>query len=161
MPSPYTSPVAQSVPFDNSTNGFAAEECQAAIEEAPNKALILARSQMRSCYNGTVNNNTWLGPNELLPNTPLFVFAVKSAINEITWSNQNIKRAFVIKFYKNGKTATNLIYTMTVTSPNNGYGYLSGLNLQFNPGDVLYAYITTTTAPSDMDLMLWISRLQA
>jgi hypothetical protein len=146
-------------PFDNSTNGFASTDAQAAIEEAKQYTEGFPRAGVRSCYNSTLPNNQWIGPNELLPNTPLLVLPVNTKLNEITWSNQSTNRAFTLKFYKNGKLAGNLFYTMTVTSPNPGYGYISGLNFAFAVGDVVYCYAQTTSAPSDTDLILWISRI--
>lgn len=154
-----TTPVADSIPFDNSTNGFTADMVQPAIEEARQTAEGFPRAGIRSTYNSTLGNNVWLGPSELLPNTPLLILPLKTKLNEITWSNQSTNRVFTIKFYKNGKLAGNLFYTLTVTSPNNGYGFVSGLNFLFDPGDVIYAYANTTTAPSDTDLILWISRV--
>jgi len=150
---------AAMTPFDNSTNSFISTDTQAAIEEAKQNAEGFPRAGIRSTYNATLPNNQWLGPNELLPNTPILVLPVATKLNEITWSNPNTNRAFSIEFYKNGKTAGDLFYTMTVTSPNPGYGYISGLTYTFAAGDVVWAYSKTTTAPSDTDLILWISRI--
>lgn len=41
----YTSPIARSVPFDNSANGFAAIEIQAAIEESTKRLVTTQLSQ--------------------------------------------------------------------------------------------------------------------
>lgn len=164
MGGPFVKDTAWSVPFETEpsrANGFPAayDKVQLAIEYAKQNAEGFPRAGMRSCYNSTVGNNTWLGPNELLPNTPLLILPVKTKLNEISWSNPSTNRAFTIKFYKNGKLAGNLFYTMTVTSPNAGNGFISGLNFTFEAGDVIWAYANTTTAPSDMDLVLWISRI--
>lgn len=151
--------VAESVPFDNSSNGFTSEEVQSAIEEAKNTAEGFPRAGSRSTYNGTVSNGDWLGPNELLSNTPLLVFPVTTKLNEISWSNSNANVSFDIQFRLGSKTGT-IFYTMQVRSPNSGYGYVDGLNYSFNAGDVIYAqYIDQGTNCSDMDLILWISRI--
>lgn len=151
-------PVSRQVAFDNSTNGFVSTEAQSAIEEAKQNAEGFPRAGIRSCYNGTVSNNNWLGPNELLPNTPLFVAATKIKINEISWSNQTANVAFRIQFRITSRTGT-IFYTLTVTSPNSGFGYATGVNYVLNPGDVIHAqYLDDGTNCSDMDLVLWISR---
>lgn len=153
------SQIALSVPFDNSTNGFTSTDVQAAIEEAKQNAEGFPRAGIRSNYNGTVSANQWLGPSELFPNTPLLVAPVTLKINEITWSNQTTNVAFRIQFRLTSKTGT-IFYTLTVTSPNSGYGYTTGVNYTLNPGDVVYAqYLDDGTNCSDMDLILWVSRV--
>lgn len=152
--------VAADMDFNNTTNGFNATKVQPAIEEARNSAEGFPRAGCRSVYNGSLSNNQWMGPTELLPNTPLLVLPVNTKLNEITWANSATNNGFSIQFYKNGKLAANLFYTMTVTSPNPGYGYISGLTFTFNAGDVIYAkYIDQGTNLSDADLVLWVSRI--
>lgn len=151
--------VAYSVPFDNATNGFSSSDTQSAIEEAKQNAEGFPRAGVRSTYNGTISANQWLGPSELLPNTPLIVFPVSTKLNEITWSNQTTNVAFRIQFRLNSRTGT-IFYTLTVTSPNSGFGYVSGLNFTFSPGDTIHAqYLDDGTNASDVDLILWISRI--
>lgn len=146
-------------PFDNSVNGFISDNTQEAIEEAKQNAEGFPRAGMRGVYNGTVGNNDWLGPNELLPNTPFGIFPVKTKINEITWTNQRVNVQFHVQFRLGSKTGT-IFHTLTVTSPNPGYGYESGLNYILNPGDVIFAqYRDDGQNCSDMDLTLWISRI--
>lgn len=155
----YTTPVAKNVPFDNTSNGFTSDSTQEAIEEAKSQAEGFPRAGIRSIANGTVGSNQWIGPTELLPNTPLLVAPVSLKINEITWSNQNTNVAFRIQFRLNSKTGT-IFYTLTVTSPNSGSGFVSNVNYTLNPGDVIYAqYLDDGTNASDMDLILWVSRV--
>lgn len=155
----YTTPVAESVPFDNSINGFIADDTQSAIEEAKNNAEGFPRAGIRSIYNSTVSNNSWLGPSELLPNTPLLVAPVKLKVNEISWANQTIDVQFRIQFRLNSRTGTTL-YVLTVTSPNVGNGFVSGLSFTLNPGDSLHAqYLDDGNNVSDFDLILWVSRI--
>lgn len=152
-------PVAKQVPFDNTSNTFVSTDTQAAIEEAKQNAEGFPRAGIRSTYNSTVSANQWLGPSELLPNTPLVVFPVKTKLNEITWSNQSTNVAFRIQFRLNSRTGT-ILYTLTVTSPNTGLGFVSGININFNAGDSIHAqYLDDGTNASDMDLILWISRI--
>ena len=150
--------VAGTVPFDNSTNGFVADETQAAIEEVKSLVDGFPRAGIGTAHNGTVSNNQWLGPNELLPNTPLLVAPVPLKINEITWANQNINVQFRIQFRLNSRTGT-IFYTLTVTSPNTGSGFATGVDFTLNPGDTVHAqYLDDGTNASDMSLMLWVSR---
>lgn len=154
-----STPVARQIPFDSATNGFTSTEVQSAIEEAKQNAEGFPRAGIRSCYNGTVSANQWLGPSELLANTPLVVFPVNTKLNEITWSNQTVNVQFRIQFRLNSRTGT-IFYTLTVTSPNPGYGFVSGLTNTFSPGDTIHAqYLDDGTNASDMDLILWISRI--
>ncbi|NJO48139.1 MAG: hypothetical protein HC840_00325 [Leptolyngbyaceae cyanobacterium RM2_2_4] len=154
-----TTPVASSVPFDNSTNGFAATDTQAAIEEAKLFAQGFPRAGVRCTANGTVGNNDWIGPNELLSNTPMATFPVKVQINEISWANQNTNVEFRIQFRSGSKTGT-IFYTLTVTPPNSGSGFVSGLSFEFPAGTTIWAqYLDDGQNMSDADIMLWISRV--
>lgn len=150
---------SEDTPFDNTSNGFIADNAQDAIEESRLYAQGFPRAGIRSSYNGTVGNNDWLGPNELLSNTPLALFPVKTMINEITWTNSNTDVEFHIEFRSGSKTGT-IFYTLTVTSTNPGYGYVSGLTNTFNPGVPIYAqYKDDGQNCSDMDLVIWFSRI--
>lgn len=154
-----STPVASSTPFDSSINGFTSTNVQAAIEEAKQNAEGFPRAGLRSSYNGTVGGNSWLGPNELLSNTPLLVCPVTLKLNEITWSNQNTNVQFRIQFRLNSRTGT-IFYTLTVTSPNSGSGYVTGVNYTLSPGDTIHAqYLDDGTNAADMDLILWVSRV--
>lgn len=151
--------VAETVPFDNDTNGFVSEDVQAAIEEAKQNAEGFPRAGIRSTYNGTVSNNNWLGPSELLPNTALLVSPVTLKIQEITWANQTANVQFRIQFRTNSKTGP-IFYTLTVTSPNVGSGFVTGLTQVLTPGQTVWAqYLDDGTNASDLDLIMWVSRI--
>jgi hypothetical protein len=151
--------VAETVPFDNSTNGFTSDLVQTAIEEAKQNSEGFPRLNIRGNYNGVVGNNQWLGAgNELLNNTPFIVFAIDTSLREISWSNQNSNVQFTLEFRLGSKTGT-IFYSLIVTSPNAGNGYVNNLNLSFSAGDVIYIqYKDNGTNCSDMDLNLWLSR---
>jgi len=153
--------IAGTIIFDNSTNDFTADNVQDAIEEAKNTAEGFPRAGIRAIANGVVGNDDWIGPNELMPDTPMVVFPVKTRINEITWSNDldRTNRQFRIQFRSGSKTGT-IFYTLTVTSTNPGYGYVDGLSFEFNPGTAIFAqYKDDGNNCSDFDLILWISRI--
>ena len=153
------SPVAGAIPFDNDTNGFTADDTQTAIEEAKQSAEGFPRAGIRSSYNGTVGPNQWLGPNELLSNTPLLVAPLSLKINEISWANQNINVQFRIQFRLNSRVGA-IFYTLTVTSPNTGYGFVTGVNYTLAAGSTIHAqYLDDGANAADMDIILWVSRV--
>lgn len=151
-------PVAASIPFDNSTNGFASDMTQQAIEEAKAASEGFPRSGIRATSNGFLTNNEWIGPNELLSNTPLIIAPVSLKINEITWANSNTNVEFTIQFRLNSKTGP-IVFSVTGTSPNSGSGFVTGVNYVLNPGQTLWAqYIDNGNNMNDLDLILWVSR---
>lgn len=163
MPSFTIGQVAFSVPFDNATNGFVSDNTQEAIEEAKQNAEGFPRAGIRSIQNGVVGNNDWLGPNELTPNTPMVILPVQTKLNEISWSNaiSRTNRQFHIEFRTGSKTGT-IFYTMTITSPNPGYGYVDvgSSGFIFTPGTAIFAqYKDDGNNCADMDVILWISRV--
>ena len=154
-----STPVAKSTPFDNTVNGFVATDTQAAIEEAKQNAEGFPRAGLRSTYNGSVANNSWLGPSELLPNTALMVSPVTLQIKELTWANATTNVQFRVQFRTGSKTGP-IFYTLTVTSTNPGYGYVTGLTKILNPGDTVWAqYLDDGTNCSDLDLVIWVARI--
>ena len=148
---------AESVKF--SDPDFSSDNVRDAIKEAKQNAEGFPRAGIRSFYNGTMSNNEWLGPSDLLPNTPLVVFPVKTKLKEITWSNQRPNVEFHIEFRKNSRTDP-IFYTLTVTDPNSGFGFVSGLDFVFDPGETIHAqYKDDGQNASDFDLIIWISRI--
>ena len=156
--------IAESVPFDNGTNGFVSDNTQAAIEEAKQNAEGFPRAGVTLTANGTVATGNWITYSELL-SSPRILFPVKIRIKELTWVNSNINLgAFTFELYKNGQVAGNLVFTYTPTAGNRtaGYGYyVWGTDLDFNAGDSLFVkYVKPSgTSLSDLALVLWISRI--
>lgn len=147
--------------LDNSirANDFDSDNVQEAIEEAREYTELFPRIAKSVSANGVVGNNDWLGPNELLPNTPMMTMPLKLQLNEIAWSNQKTDVEFHIEFRNGSKTGT-IFYTLTVTAPNSGYGYVSGLSFNFNPGDTIWAqYKDDGQNMSDAEIVLWMSRM--
>ena len=151
--------VAENTPFDNSSNGFTSDDTQSAIEEAKQYAEGFPRAGIRGIYNGTSGNNDWLGPNELTSNTPFLTSPVVLKINEISWANQNTDVQFHLEFRIGSKTGT-VFHTLTVTSPNGGSGYETGINYTINPGDTVWIqYKDDGQNASDLEVTLWLSRI--
>ena len=159
-----STPVAESIPFDNATNGFAAEQVQSAIEEARVTAEGLPRAGLSLTANGTVSSGNWITYTELLAN-PRILFPVKVRLKEFTWVNVNTNLgAFDFAFYKNGQAAGNLLFTYSAIAADRtvGYGYYTWLtNYDFNPGDSLYIKYNkpSGTSLSDLALILYIARI--
>jgi len=149
--------VADSVPFEDPD--FTSENVKDAIVEAKQNAEGFPRAGIRATSNGGLSNNEWIGPTELLPNTPLLVAPVNLKINEITWGNANSNVSFNIQFRLVSKTGT-IFHTLSVSSPNPGYGFESSVNYELSAGQAIYAqYKDTGTNCSDLDLILWVSRI--
>lgn len=160
----YSTPVAKSVPFDNSTNLFASSDVQSAIEEAKQNAEGFPRAGLSLTYNGTVGNGAWITYSELLSG-PRILFPVKIRLKELTWVNTNINLgAFTFVFYKNGQAAGNIVFTYTPTAAGlvNGYGYyIFATAFDFAAGDSLFVRHNrpSGTALSDLALTLWVARI--
>lgn len=63
----YSSPVAKSIPFDNSTNGFTSTETQSAVEEAKQLAANSSRGPTICGFDGNGSTGRWL---EFFANNP-------------------------------------------------------------------------------------------
>jgi hypothetical protein len=150
--------VAGSIPFDNASNGFVAEDTQAAIEEAKQNAEGFPRAGLPLLANGTVSNNQFISYSELLPNTPIGPFPVKLKLNELMWSNTNLNVSFSLQFFLNGSAIP--FYTYSTVNDADGMGYASGLSYLFAAGDYIkIKYIDQGTNCADLGLVLWISRV--
>lgn len=156
MSGPFTSPVASSVPFDPTVKELLiAENVQDAIDELTAKQNVL-RLALTNTYNSTWTNNGFLGRNELTPNTPI-VFGRNMTINELTFINQSTNKNFFLDLYKNGRSAGNLIGTLTVNTTTNIFQVFQGLNFTFVAGDSLsYRYRNISgTSPSDSSIEIY------
>jgi len=153
-------PVAGEIPFDNATNGFTAEDTQAAIEEAKQYTEGFPRAGIVLLANGTQTNNDWISYNELLP-TAKIVFPVSVRLNEITFSNSNSDVEFALVIYKNGTNVGNIVYTWTVnTGAGVDFGYISGLTIDFAAGDwIRVKYLDQGDNTADLNVTLWVSRI--
>lgn len=98
--------VASSTPFDNSTNGFTADDVQEAIEEVRGIAEPL-RVPINLIYNGTLSNGDFIGYSNLLPGdaTPI-VIPITGTFVEFTWSNSRTNCDFALEFRLGSTTAT-------------------------------------------------------
>jgi hypothetical protein len=158
-------PIAETVPFDNATNGFVADEVQSAIEETKSYNEGFPRSGVVLTANGTVSTGNWITYTELLAN-PRIVFPVGIRLKEMTFNNSNTSlRALNFTIYKNGQDAGNIVHVITPTAGQRtaGYGYyVWPSDIDFVAGDIMYVrvnYTASGTSLSDLGLVIWISRI--
>jgi hypothetical protein len=108
--------VAQSIPFDNDTNGFVSDNVQDAIEEARGDEEVLGRTFLAEFSNGGNTGNKWLfhtSTSESSDTLPLHMpFDVD--IYGISMENRSMEKDVDIEFYLNGTAPGNLTYTLQV-----------------------------------------------
>ena len=122
-------------PFDNSTNGFTADEVQSAIEEAKETAEGKPRFTLTLVNNGTISNNQWVAYSDLTPDL-VILFPIDCTVKEFTWANKNTDVSFDLEFYKNGIADPGDKYrTVNVVNDADGHGYYSGWDDDFTAGD--------------------------
>ena len=156
------SPVAESIPFDNSDNDFTSDDTQAAIEEARDTAAGFPRAGLSLVQNGTMGNNDLVSYSNLTPQTPI-VFPVNTQLNELTFSNNRASIECDLEIWDGGVSSGTLIKTVNIST---GAGNLiqavdlNADNLTFSAGDqIQIRYKDQGTNARDMVVVLWISRI--
>lgn len=128
--------IARTVPFDNSTNGYIADNVQDAIEETLVNAGS-SRYPMLFGYNGNASTNRWLEMFQSNPsNQSGFVVAEPATVKAMSVSAKTAATAQVT-FYINA-VATDIL---TVTASRTAYE--SGLDWSLDPGDEVSAQVTS------------------
>lgn len=96
------SPVSRSIPFDNSSNGFTADNDQAAIEEAKATAAASSRGPTICGFDGTAANGRWL---EFFSNNPSnnspFIVAENNQLVAVSISS-SASSTGTVTIFKNG-----------------------------------------------------------
>lgn len=142
-------------PFDKTVkNVLVAQEVQSAIDELTTLLNAIVRIVLLNTYNGTWSNNSFLGRNELLPNTPIR-FARPVTITDVVFQNQNTAKNFYLDIYKNGKTT--LVTTLTVNTTTGTGQSFTGLNINFLANETLYFRYRSIsgTSPSDSSIEIY------
>lgn len=161
----YTSPIAQSIPFSNATNGFTSVNVQAAIEEAKAAAIAASRFCITTTFNGTIGNNEWLGYSEVLPgnNVPIRL-PFQCRLKEIQFSYTQTTLGGIpigsdqvdgrFDLYKNGLVSpTNVVFQGTFTNDAGGKTF-SSVNVDFAAGDFMVGrWVDLGDNPSDMAIL--------
>jgi len=144
MAGPFTTPVAESVPFEAERNPdfnglpgpLVAENVQDAIEEVYNLSPGNARFTITLTHNGAVSNNTFIGYLNTIPgnNSPV-ILAIDCQLNEFTFTNNRSGADYTLEFRKNSTTATPFL---TVSKTNTQFFAEQGIAENFNSGDQVY-----------------------
>jgi hypothetical protein len=133
----FQSPVAITVPFDNATNGFTADEVQSAIEEARNTAEGKARFIAVYGFDGVASTGRWL---ELHQNVGSDVTGYVAPL-DIKLENLSASCAssttVTFTVYKNISTS---VATLTITSNRKGY---TAVNVTIAPLDEISVKVTS------------------
>ena len=113
---------ARMVGFDNSTNGFVANETQGAIEEINNKVLTSASPGFSFGRSGKIPSGTWL-LNETVPSniSGRYVYINDAVVERIFVSNQDVTTFDISAYYHEGDEVNlTLLGTKTVTTSRGG-----------------------------------------
>lgn len=109
-------PVAGSVPFDNSTNGFTSTDTQAAIEEVKGLISTSASPGFTWGRSGNVGTNTWLQNDSVPSNTAGRLIGLASGkIEQAFLANEGVS-TYSLEIYEHDGTTFTLLTTVTNTA---------------------------------------------
>ena len=153
------SPVATSVPFDNSTNGFTADNVQAAIEEAKTSATGRV-FQIAFVGNGTTGNQ-WIANTVavIISNQTPYISPFFARLISVDYSNSSINTDPIIKFAISNAASTTATtdrsYKWTITNSRAALKENSTTGFTLSPGDRIGCYVEDGGGnPRDMVLVL-------
>lgn len=130
-------PVAESVPFDNSTNGFISEEVQSAIEEAYNLGAATSRGPTICGFDGNASSGRYL---EFFANNPSnnnpFIVAENNRLTAVSVSSSSNSTG-TITIFKNG------VSVQTISLSASRKNAISGLSVDFAALDEISASVTS------------------
>ena len=130
----FKSSVARTVPFDNSTNGFGAENVQTAIEEIGSSS----RGPTTCSFDGTASSGRWLEFSANNPsNTVPFILAENCELIAVSIVTSASSATGNVRIYKNGVSAQNI--TLTAQKKN----AISGLSISFAALDEISVQVTS------------------
>lgn len=140
MSKPLITNVAKSIPFDNSTNGFTAQEAQGAIEESKAAAAATSRGPTVCGFDGTASTGRWL---EFFSNNPSnnnpFIIAEPNQLIAISISASSNSTG-TITIFKNGIALTTISLTASRKNSVNGLSFnltsLDELSLRVTSGSI-------------------------
>lgn len=112
---PYFSQVAVNTPFDNSSNGFVADNTQTAIEEVKSLVTESSKAFTFAFYNGNANAQRWLEffPGIASDEAPIRVIGALS-VRAIVARTVSTNATCTIGFYN--VTTSTLLYTITFSA---------------------------------------------
>jgi hypothetical protein len=132
MGAPFTFPVAQATPYDNSDSGLVAENVKDAIDELKQEANV-AVFTIPLVYNGTISSDVFISYSNLTPNSPIIV-PVNAAFTGFTFSNSRTGADYTIEFRKNTTTGTPFF---SVSKTNTQFFAQSVPDEIFSAGDII------------------------
>lgn len=161
MSGPFTYPVAVAVPFDGTedSNGvpvvpvFVSENVRDGIIEARDTAVGLGRFIINLTYNGTINDNTFIGFLNTMPgDTTPIQLAVKSRITEFTFSNLKTNADYTLEFRVNSTVGAAFF---SISKVNTQFFTDTTIDQVFNAGDRIYVkYKDDGNNAQDVGMML-------
>ena len=150
-------PVAESIPFDNETNGFTADNVQEAIEEARISSGG-ASPGFSFGRNGVVFTGSWLRrPGNVLSNRAGVTVDIGSpVITRVAVSNRNID-SFIVQIFEHEGDSINLTFLGQVLI-NNARGGIFSVNFPVTQGRQLavrlFSGFFTTVRDIGVDIIL-------
>lgn len=170
MAGPFTTPVAESTPFEPERNPdyngevgtIESENVQDAIEEvffnAPGKQ---ARFTLILTENGNLQDGQRFGYNELVTNTPV-ILPRKCRLKEVSYANDRSNADALFEFYRRNPPETsstpgpNATLEHTWNFTNLLTGSQTGLDILFEAGDeILVRFTDTGQNPRDSVMVLF------
>ena len=128
-------PIAESVPFDNDTNGFISDNVQDAIEELQNNASISASPGYGFGRSGNVSNNTWLLRVGSVPSnkTGVNVGLYNAELMQVSTGSEELD-TYDLEIWQHDGNFTNpiLITTVSVTASRKEVFNITGASLTIN-----------------------------
>jgi len=113
-------PIAEQVPFDNSTNGFVSEDVQAAIEEIANEVDTSASPGFTWGSSGNVTANSWLLNDTVPSNKAGRAIFLTTATLEYVFVRCELASTFNIEVYEHDGTTFTLITTVSIIAARAG-----------------------------------------
>ncbi len=137
-----TGQVATSTPFDNSGNGFVADNVQDAIEEAAT-GTVSSRTIEYSFFNSGANiKNKWLdieASNIPVNDTPAVV-PFDAQLLGLTYSNSKDSSTIDIEIYKNGTAPGDKVFTWDINTARYAWKSTGLSGVTFSQGDVFFVF---------------------
>lgn len=135
-----STPVAKSIPFDNTTNGYTSTEVQGAIEEGVSSAIATARYSVFCAYESNANTGRWLEftRGNASDNSP-YIIVGPTTLEELTLVTANATDTTTVTVFRNGVLLTTISLSAEkskVTFPNLLLNDLDLLSLQITAGSI-------------------------
>lgn len=160
MAGPIILPVAYSVPFDNSTNGFISDNVQEAIEEIRNAAISAMAYSIIFTRKGSVHRNGYLFNGVVLTSDTGVLISGNAIIKSIAVSNSKDMKSCGTTFQlarRTGLKSFTDISGASVTIPRDSYYAMNpSLNISIGPNWEISCYNAGPNNAKDVILRVTI-----